>query len=84
MPTVDIGDLIILGYYVAAIAVGFVFKRPRVCVYVSLGLACITCVILFKMRIYLELGGLAQTLPFAAVPWLIARRRRKRVAPLEG
>lgn len=78
MPTFDISDFIILGYYIVVVLLGILIPKPKLTFYVAIILGVATCALLFQLRIYIEMGGLLHTLPFAFVGWLIARWRQKR------
>lgn len=67
---------IVLTYYALAICLGVWCRRPRLAFYIALVAGLAVCVILFRLKVYLEMGGLLHTLPFAWITWWIAHRRR--------
>jgi len=78
MPKLDTGDLIIIAYYCVALSLGVLSRRPRVAFYGSVVLALLACACMFALGIYIELGGLAQTVPFAFVSLFVCKGLRRR------
>lgn len=72
------GVLIIAGYYLLVIGLGLLLCRPKLVFYLSVLLGIIACAVMFRLKIYIEMGGLGHTLPFAFVGWHISRTRLKR------
>lgn len=70
--------LIIAGYYALVISFGFLLNRPKLVFYLSILVGIAACVFMFSLKIYIEMGGLAHTLPFAFAGWQISRIRLKR------
>lgn len=77
MPTFDTSDFIILGFYIIVAALGWFCTKPKFTFYMAIVLGVATCALLFQLHIYIEMGGLLHTLPFAFVGWLISRWRQK-------
>ncbi|MEK7780281.1 MAG: hypothetical protein AAB370_02125 [Verrucomicrobiota bacterium] len=71
------GGLIIAGYYALVVSFGFLLYRPKLVFYLSILIGIAACVFMFSLKIYVEMGGLAHTLPFALVGWQISRIRLK-------
>jgi hypothetical protein len=69
-------DLILIGYWIFVILFGFFCLKPKLVFYVSALIGLAVCALLFEMRIYIELGFLAHTIPFAFVGWWISRKRQ--------
>ena len=78
MTQASIGNITVLTFYMVFVGIGFLCSKPKVAFYSSVGAALVACVVLFKMKVYLEMGGLLHTVPFAIVPFLICRFRKKR------
>jgi len=71
-------DLILVSYWIFVILFGFFCLKPKLVFYVSILLGLAVCALLFELRIYIELGFLAHTIPFAFVGWWISRKRKTR------
>ena len=54
----NIGDLIIGSFYFTSVCIGFVCSKPKLAFYLSVCLALGACVVLFYLRIYVEMAGL--------------------------
>jgi hypothetical protein len=80
LPNADVATLIIWAFYLVSACVGIVCSKPKLAFYVSVCLALVACAALFYLKIYIEMGGLFHTTPFAIIPWWISRYRQKRKA----
>ena len=73
----DLGNAIIISFYLLTATFAWFCRRPKLAFYVTVALSLVVCGLLFQLRVYLELGGLAHTTPFAVITWLISKNRAK-------
>lgn len=70
------GTPVILGFYLASSLLGMLVPRPRFVFWTTVLFAFLGSVVLFRLGVYLEGGGLAHMLPFAFIARWMAKRRQ--------
>ena len=78
MDKIDTGFVILLAYYGVCLLLVCLVPKPRLLFYILVTCAFITCWVLFELRIYIEMGGLLHTLPWAFVASWISKQVRAR------
>jgi len=81
MEKIDTGFVILLVYYGVCLF-GCMVPKPRLVLYVLVACGLIACWVLFQLKIYVEMGGLLHTLPWAFVAsWISKHMHAKKRKP---
>jgi hypothetical protein len=74
----DAGDITLILFYAMTLALAWFCWRPKLVFWLTICLGLVACCALFHYRVYLELGGLAHTLPYAWLARMLSGHRAKR------
>jgi hypothetical protein len=74
MEQIDTGFIILLAYYGICLLLGCLVPKPKLVFYVLAACGLLVCWVLFQLRIYVEMGGILHTLPWAFVASWISQR----------